>query len=202
MPRSAVWSLLVVLATVACGDPPPSRYPTQSFYAEDTRLGPDDQLDIAVYLGGGSQKVDNVSQVYGVSADGTISFPMIGTVAVSGRAPAEVEAEIRTKLADGYIVNPNVTVQVKEYKSKKVSITGEVRKPGTLTWRPQMTINEAVSEANGFTAMAKPNAVVVTRRDGEDTIKYTVPVERIFNNQYAQFYMRPGDSVYVPKRTW
>ncbi len=202
MPRSVVWSLLVVLAAVACGDPPPSRYPTQSFYAEDTRLGPDDQLDIAVYLGGGSQKVDNVSQVYGVSADGTISFPMIGTVAVSGRAPADVEAEIRTKLADGYIVNPNVTVQVKEYKSKKVSITGEVRKPGTLTRRPQMTINEAVSEANGFTAMAKPNAVVVTRRDGEDTIKYTVPVERIFNNQYAQFYMRPGDSVYVPKRTW
>lgn len=201
MPRSVVLSLVVLLAA-ACGDPPPSRYPTQSFYAEDTRLGPDDQLDIAVYLGGGSQKVENVSQVYGVSADGTISFPMIGTVAVSGRAPAEVEAEIRTKLADGYIVNPNVTVQVKEYKSKKVSITGEVRKPGTLTWRPQMTINEAVSEANGFTAMAKPNAVVVTRRDGEDTIKYTVPVERIFNNQYAQFYMRPGDSVYVPKRTW
>lgn len=201
MPWSVVLSLVVLLAA-ACGDPPPSRYPTQSFYAEDTRLGPDDQLDVAVYLGGGSQKVENVSQVYGVSADGTISFPMIGTVAVSGRAPAEVEAEIRARLADGYIVNPNVTVQVKEYKSKKVSITGEVRKPGTLTWRPQMTINEAVSEANGFTAMARPNAVVVTRRDGEDTIKYTVPVERIFNNQYAQFYMRPGDSVYVPKRRW
>ena len=73
-------------------------------------------------------------------------------------------------------------------------------KPGTLTWRPEMTINEVVSEANGFTAMAKPNAVVVTRKDGEGIVKYTVPVERIFNNQYAQFYMRPGDSVYVPKR--
>lgn len=201
MPR-IVAVLLVAACLTACGDPPPSRYPTQSFYAEDTRLGPDDQLDISVYLGGGAQKLEDVSKVYGVSGDGSISFPMIGTVAVSGRGPAEVEDEIRTRLADGYIVNPNVTVQVKEYKSKKVSITGEVRKPGTLTWRPSMTINEAVSDANGFTAMAKPNAVVVTRRDGDEIIKYTVPVERIFNNQYAQFYMRPGDSVYVPKRRW
>ncbi len=192
--------LLVALTAVACGDPTPSQYPSQRFYAEDSRLGPDDQLDIAVYLGGGSQRVEDVSKVYGVSADGTISFPMIGTVTAADRQPAEIEADIRGRLADGYIVNPNVTVQVKEYKSKKVSITGEVRKAGTLTWRPEMTINEVVSEANGFTAMAKPNAVVVTRKDGDGIVKYTVPVERIFNNQYAQFYMRPGDSVYVPKR--
>ncbi|MBK9034558.1 MAG: polysaccharide export protein [Myxococcales bacterium] len=203
MPRVALVLILAVSLIAACGDPTPSRYPTQSFYTEDTRLGPDDQLDVMVYLGGGAQKLEDVSKVYGVSADGSISFPMIGTVMVAGRSPGDVEEELRARLADGYIVNPNVTVQVKEYKSKKVSITGEVRKPGTLTWRPGMTINEAVSEANGFTAMAKPNAVVVTRRNDQDgVIKFTVPVERIFNNKYAQFYMRPGDSVYVPKRLW
>ena len=184
MPRIVALALALGLV-VACGDPPPSKYPTQAFYVEDTRLGPDDQLDIAVYLGGGA-----------------ISFPMIGTVVVASRSPSDVEEELRARLADGYIVNPNVTVQVKEYKSKKVSITGEVRKPGTLIWRPEMTINEAVSEANGFTAMAKPNAVVVTRRTADGVVKYTVPVERIFNNRYDQFYMRPGDSVYVPKRLW
>lgn len=201
MPRIVALALVVGLVA-ACGDPPPSKYPTQAFYVEDSRLGPDDQLDIAVYLGGGTQKLEDVSKVYPVSADGMLSFPMIGAVAANGRSPKDLEAEIRTRLADGYIVNPNVTVQVKEYKSKKVSITGEVRKPGTLIWRPEMTINEAVSEANGFTAMAKPNAVVVTRRTADGVVKYTVPVERIFNNRYDQFYMRPGDSVYVPKRLW
>jgi polysaccharide export outer membrane protein len=195
-----ILAVAVAFALVACGDPPPSKYPTQKYYTEDTYLGPEDQLDIAVYLGGGAQKLEDVSKIYGVSADGTISFPMIGTVAAIDRAPDDVQAEIRARLADGYIVNPNVTVQVKEYKSKKVSIAGEVRKPGTLVWRPAMTINEAVSEANGFTAMARPNAVVVTRRTTDGVLKYTVPVDRIFNNQYAQFYMRPGDSVYVPKR--
>jgi protein involved in polysaccharide export with SLBB domain len=199
-----VYSVLLVAGLIAgCGDPPPSNYPTQSFYVEDTRLGPDDQLDIVVYLGGGSQKLDNVSTTYPVSADGSLSFPMIGTVSVSNRSPGEIEAEIRTRLADGFIVNPNVTVQVKEYKSKKVSLLGEVRKAGTLTWRPSMTINEAVSDANGFTAMAKPNAVVVTRRTSDTNIeKFTVPVEKIANNRAPPFYLRPGDSVYVPKRLW
>lgn len=202
MHRIALALALLVLAA-ACGDPPPSNYPTQSYYVEDTTLGPSDQLDIVVYLGGGTQKLDDVSKIYDVSADGSISFPMIGTVAVANQTPQIVEQDIRARLADGFIVNPNVTVQVKEYKSKKISIFGEVRKPGTLNWRSSMTINEAVSEANGFTAMAKPNAVVVTRRAAEGTTeKFTVPVERIANSKAPPFFMRPGDSIYVPKRLW
>jgi len=202
MPRLAL-ALALATACAACGDPTPSNYPTTSYYVEDTRLGPSDQLDIVVYIGGGSQKLDDVSKIYDVSADGSISFPMIGTVAVTDHSPSDVEQEIRDRLADGYIINPNVTVQVKEYKSKKISIFGEVRKPGTLDWRSSMTINEAVSEANGFTAMAKPNAVVVTRRKVEGTTeKFTVPVERIANSKAPPFFMRPGDSIYVPKRLW
>ncbi len=197
--------LLALIASLAlfsaCGDPPASKYPTQPFYVADSTLGADDQLEITVFLGGGSTKVEDISKVYPVSADGALSFPMIGTVQASGRSTADVEKEIRDRLADGYIVNPNVTVQVKEYRSKKISIFGEVRKPGTLSWRPSMTINEAISEAAGFTAMAKPNAAVVTRRADEGaTEKYTVPIERIANNSAPQFYMRPGDSIYIPKR--
>lgn len=198
MPRILI--VLVVLLT-ACGDPPPSNYPTQALYLEDTRLGPEDELEITVYLGGGSQKVEDISKVYPVSVDGSLSFPMIGTVLAVGRSPSEVEKDIHDRLADGYIVNPNVTVQVKQYKSKKISVFGEVRKAGTLTWRPSMTINEAISEALGFTSMAKENAVVVTRRGAADTVeKFTVPVQKIANSVAPPFYMRPGDSVYVPRR--
>ncbi len=201
MPRLALLVLAALLALVACGDPPPSNYPTQALYLEDTRLGPDDELEITVYLGGGSQKVEDVSKLYPVSVDGTLSFPMIGTVQATGRSPGEVEQDIRDRLADGYIVNPNVTVQVKQYRSKTVSVFGEVRKAGTLSWRPSMTINEAISEALGFTNMARENAVVVTRRHDDGTVeKFTVPVQKVANSLAPQFYMRPGDSVYVPKR--
>lgn len=194
-------ALALIAVLGACGDPTPSKYPSQPFYAEDSGLGADDQLDITVYLGGGSTKVEDISKVYAVSADGSLSFPMIGTVEAAGRTAQDVETEIRDRLADGYIVSPNVTVQVKEYRSKKISIFGEVRKPGVLAWRPSMTINEAISDAAGFTAMARPNAAVVTRRIGEGkTEKFTVPIERIANNRAPPFYMRPGDSIYVPKR--
>jgi protein involved in polysaccharide export with SLBB domain len=197
---AALLAAAVVLGG-ACGDPTPSKYPTQPFYVEDATLGADDQLEITVYLGGGSTKIEDISKVYPVSADGALSFPMIGTVEASGRTAQDVEAEIRDRLADGYIVSPNVTVQVKEYRSKKISIFGEVRKPGTLSWRPSMSISEAISEAAGFTAMARPNAAVVTRRIAEgQTEKYTVPVEKIANNSAPPFYMRPGDSIYIPKR--
>ena len=202
MPVRALLVVMSLLALVAaCGDPAPSKYPTQPTVVEDSSLGPDDQLEITVYLGGGATKVEDISKVYPVSTDGALSFPMIGTVEATGRSPQSVEDEIRDRLADGYIVNPNVTVQVKEYRSKKISIFGEVRKPGTLTWRPSMTINEAVSEAAGFTNMARPNAAVVTRRAaGGKTDKFTVPIEKIANNSAPQFYMRPGDSIYIPKR--
>ncbi len=199
--RSCLVLFAALCSLAACGNPPPSNYPSQGYYLEDSSLGADDQLDVTVYLGGGSAKIEDISKVYPVSADGGVSFPMIGTVKAIGRTAQEVEDEIRTRLADGYIVNPNVTVQVKEYRSKKISIFGEVRKPGTLSWRPSMTINEAISDAAGFTAMAKPNAAVVTRRGVDGTTdKYTVPIERIANNAAPQFYMRPGDSIYIPKR--
>jgi protein involved in polysaccharide export with SLBB domain len=199
--RASLALVVALLSIAACGDPPPSNYPSQGYYLEDSTLGADDQLDVTVYLGGGSTKIEDISKVYPVSADGGVSFPMIGTVKAIGRTAQDVEDEIRTRLADGYIVNPNVTVQVKEYRSKKISIFGEVRKPGTLSWRPSMTINEAISDAAGFTAMAKPNAAVVTRRGAAGaTDKYTVPVEKIANNAAPQFYLRPGDSIYIPKR--
>jgi polysaccharide export outer membrane protein len=200
MPRFL--ALLIAVAVGAgCGNPPPSNYPTQALYVEDTTLGPDDELDVTVYLRGSSEKVEDISKVYTVSASGTFSFPMIGTVEAASRNPADVEQEIRTRLADGFIVEPNVTVQVKEYKSKKVSIFGEVRKPGTLSWRPSMTISEAISNALGFTGMAKEVAVVVTRRGSDGAVeKFTIPVRRNANNKAPPFYMRPGDSIWVPKR--
>ena len=202
-PLLVITALLAAVLGGACGDPPASNYPTQPFFVEDATLGADDQLEITVYLGGGSSKIEDISKVYPVSADGSLSFPMIGTVQASGRTAQDLEGEIRDRLADGYIVSPNVTVQVKEYRSKKVSIFGEVRKPGTLSWRPSMTINEAVSEAAGFTQMARPNAAVVTRRIGEQaTEKFTVPIEKIANNKAPPFYLRPGDSIYIPKRLY
>jgi protein involved in polysaccharide export with SLBB domain len=195
--------LLLILAVPACGlfrDPPPSEYPTQEVYAEDTTLGARDVFEVRVF------RHEEMSGEYSVSEEGTINFPEIGQVAVAGKTPAEIEKDIQARLADGYLVNPTVSVLVKEYKSKTVSVLGQVRKPTTISYAAGMSIVDAISQAGGFTPMARKNAVKVTRPDkrggGEKgtSTSFTVPVESIASGRAKQFFLRPGDTIFVPER--
>ena len=189
---------LVLLAAcsiaVGCGDPPPSKYPTQQSYVKDTTLAAGDVFEVRVY----QQK--EMTNKYRVSAAGTINFPLIGVVEVAGKTPAQVEIEIRDRLADGYPRNPQVSLLVSDYASKTLSVFGEVRKPGTLPFRDSMTIIDAIAQAGGLTPMAHKNAVTVTRVEQGTKKKYTVPVEKIGKGEAENFQVRPGDIVYVPQR--
>ncbi|MCP4447223.1 MAG: polysaccharide export protein [Myxococcales bacterium] len=187
-------AILILILAGSCGDPPPSEYPTQEVYLEDTTLGAGDIFDVRVF------QHEEMSATYSTSAEGTISFPLIGTVPVSGKTPSQLEQEILVRLADGFIVNPQVSVLVKEYKSKKLSVFGQVKKPGTLGFTEGMTIIEAISRAGGFTPMARKNAVTVTRETDGKQAKYTVPVDTIGRGKASNFYVRPGDVVFVPER--
>lgn len=194
-PASLRLTLLVAFAVpLACSDPPPSEYPSQEVHVEDTTLGPGDVFEVRVY------RQETMSGTYDVSVEGTISFPLIGQVKVAGKTSKQVEEEIRSRLADGYIVEPHVSVLVKEYRSHNVSVFGQVQKPGRLPYSHSMTIVEAISQAGGFSAMAKKNAVTVTRLEGDTKRKYTVPVEAIGDGKAPNFLLRPGDVVWVPER--
>jgi polysaccharide export outer membrane protein len=191
---------LSIIAMLACADPPPSKYPVQQVHVEDTTLGPGDVFDVRVY------RQDELSSTYVVSSEGSISFPLIGDVVVANKSPQDVERDIRDRLADGYLVDPQVSVMVKEYKSKKVSVFGQVRQPGTLSFAEGMTVVEAISRAGGFTEMARKNAVTVTRAQRAERRAtkqtYTIPVESIGQGRAPDFLVRPGDVVFVPRRIW
>lgn len=195
-PRSKILAIAVALLAPACSDPPPSEYPTQQAYVEDTTLGPTDIFEVRVF------RQKDMSDVYSVSAEGTISFPLIGLVEVAGKTPAEVESELRNRLADGYLKNPQVSVLVKEYRSKKVSVMGQVQHPGTQPFSDGMNIIEAIANAGGFTNMARKNAVTVTRIVNKKETTYTVPVSAISAGKAKNFLIRPGDVVHVPRRVW
>ena len=121
---------------------------------------------------------------------------------VCEKTPPEVEQVIRERLADGYIKEPQVSVLIKEYRSKSVSVFGQVKKPGTLPYAGGMTVVEAISQAGGFTEMARKNAVTVTRVTKGKKTNYTVPVESIGEGKADNFMVRPGDVVFVPRRMW
>lgn len=192
--RVAIATALSALGLLACGGPPDQNYPSEPVTLVDTSLGAGDLFDIRVY------RNEELSASYSVNAEGTISFPLIGEVVVAGKTPEQVESEIRTRLSDGYLVDPQVSILVTEYRSKKISIFGQVQKPGTLGYVDGMTIVEAISRAGGFTGMASKNSVKVTRIAGDDKKRFTIPVEAIGQGQAANFFIRPGDIVFVPER--
>lgn len=178
-----------------CGDPPPSEYPSQQIYVEDTTLGPSDVFEVRVF------RQKDLSGVYSIGAEGTFTFPLIGNVMAAGKTPQQLEKTLRERLADGYLVDPQVSILVTEYNSKKVSVFGQVKRPGKLRFAEGMTVIDAIAQAGGFAALARKNAVTVTRDLGEkEKETYTIPVESIGRGKADNFYVRPNDVVFVPKR--
>ena len=191
-----VLAIALAVGLPGCGDPPPSIYPTQQVYVEDTTLGPGDVFEVRVF------RQKELSGLYSVSIEGTISFPLIGKVDAVGKTPQQVESILRERLAEGYLVNPQVSLMVKEYNSKKVSVFGQVKRPGKLRFSEGMTVIDAVAQAGGFAALARKNAVTVTRVTDGDKATYTIPVESIGRGKADNFFVRPDDVVFVPKRPY
>jgi protein involved in polysaccharide export with SLBB domain len=184
---------LLVAVALGCGDPPPSKYPTKPLCVDDGAVGPADLLEIRV------AKQDQLSGEFEVDTNGVLSFPYVGIVESTGKTPIQIQSEIQTRLADGYLRDPQVMVRVKERRSKKISVFGEVKKGSTIPFTDRMTIVQAISEAGGFSPRAWENAVKVTRKAPAGSEEYTVPVKQIASGRAASFSMCPGDSVYVPK---
>jgi len=193
--RAAV--LAFTLAITACGGPTATEYPTQVVESVPSTIGEGDRIELRVFYGSNELK-----QEYTIGDDGTIAVPFIGDVTANGKSKDELETEVQAKLADGYLVNPVVSVDIKESVSKKLSVFGEVGKPGTLDVTVGMTIVDAISQAGGFTPLAKKNEVSVTRVEGNEKRRYTVPVEAIAENKAKMFMVQPGDVVFVPQRRW
>ena len=198
--RTLRFTLLTLALFSACSDPPPSKYPTQQVFVEDTKLGPRDLFEIRVF------QQPELSGEFEVSPECTITYPLIGAVEVCGLSPPQVEKKIKDGLMDGFIKDPQVSVVIKEFRSKTLSVFGQVKKPGTLPYAVGMTVVEAISQAGGFNEMARKNAVRVTRAELNPQTKksqkksYTVPVDSIGQGTASNFFVRPGDVVFVPRR--
>jgi polysaccharide export outer membrane protein len=171
----------------------PSSQP-QSRPTADVTLGVDDVFEVRVY------GEPDLSNVYRVTPDGSIGFPLIGKVPVVGRAPAEVAREIEARLGKKYLQNPQVTIFVREYKSRRFSVYGQVQRPGTFAYEEGITIIEAIAMAGGFTPMAAENDVQVSRAERGRDVTLKVRVVDVREGKAPAVRIRPGDKVFVPER--
>jgi len=132
-----------------------------------------------------------------VSSSGTITFPFLGSVEVKGKTPAEVEHLLKEKLGEDYLVNPQVIVTVKEYRSRTVSVIGQVNKPGNIALpaEQRMGILEAIAQAGDLAKSANKNRIEVSRNG--KTQKFTLDDLKKDTNPEKKFWLEPGDVVYV-----
>lgn len=156
-------------------------------------LGPGDVFEVRVY------GEPDLSGVFRVNQRGLLRFPLVGLVKVEGLTPTEVEDLLRRKLDEGYLRNPQVTVFLKEFNSKKIYVFGEVNRPGTFPYEANMSIIQAITAAGGFSKSAWKNRTNVTRIVNGTERKIQVPVEAIGEGTQKNFLLKPGDIIFVPE---
>lgn len=122
------------------------------------RIGALDQLSIIVY------RVPDLSGELPVDATGKITMPLIGEISAVGKTSAELAAEIKRKLGEKYINNPEVQVVVKSASSARITVDGSVGAPGIYPIAGPTTLLQAVAMAKGTTDDANPRRVVIFRQ--------------------------------------
>jgi len=195
---NVLYSLLVAAAVsshaaVATTQPSPSADPTLTTY----QIGAQDQLKITVL------DEPSLSQTYRVDSDGSITMDYIGRVRAAGATPADLQERVRAKLAEGYLKNPQVRVEIESYKSQSVIVSGEVRSPGKLPMTGAMTLLEALAAAGSPTSAASSELTVAhVRRPGSEARDAEVTQVNWRDLQVGKSVdvaLQDGDLIHVPK---
>lgn len=202
-----VWALCLSLILAACATthgPTAGAPPTDGIQAtavDAYRIGVDDQVQVTVW------RNPELGITVPVRPDGMISVPLVGDVLAGGRTPPEVAKDIQEKLS-AYVRDPQVAVILTQLRSheylSRVRVTGAVRQPVSIPYRPGMTVLDAILAAGGPTEFAASDRSELHRRSGGTATTYEVKLDRILNrgDLTTNYPVAPGDVITVPERTF
>jgi polysaccharide export outer membrane protein len=136
-----------------------SLLPSALFADADYVLGPEDEISITVW------DHPDLTRKARINIEGKISFPLVGELRVTGLSQLQVEKKLKEMLADGYIVDPQVSVQVTEYRSQKIFVIGEVNSPGAYPLTRKTLLVEAIAMAGGVKPEADQEIMIVRPKE-------------------------------------
>jgi len=159
----------------------------------DFVIGESDVLNINVW------KEPEISQSVVVRPDGKISLPLIGEVLVNGLTPVQAQTLLANKL-QSILTNPQVTVTVTEIRSRMVSVTGEVAKPGAYPLLVPTTVLQLITNAGGLGQFANKKGIFVLRTVGGKQQRFPFNYSRVIKGEKPEqnIQLHPGDMVVVP----
>lgn len=158
--------------------------------ADDSYVfGPDDLISINVF------GVPELNTRVRVSGQGTITLPLIGEVKVSGLTAAKLENYLAEILEKQYLKNPQVSVFINEYQSRKISVLGAVVTPGSFEMRGRETLLQAISQAGGLTPQASGRVIVISGESSQ-----VIDLDELMNTGAPRLNvpLKPGDIVNIP----
>ena len=156
-------------------------------------IGPNDLLNIFVW------KEPELSQDITVMHDGRITFPLIGEVMAKGKTATELKDAITEKLR-AYITAPEVTVIVRESRSRRIYTVGKVNLPGPYPLEPGMTVIQAISAAGGFAEWADTKNILIIRNENGKKVQLRYNHKEFMSgeNLNQNIMLKPNDTIVVP----
>lgn len=189
MKRACVlWLLVFVLCSTAA----------PALSATEYRIGVDDVVKVTVY------NHPELTAVERVNSEGAVMLPLIGEVRIAGLSVEQASKKISSLLADGYIVDPNVSVFVSEFRSQKIMIMGQVARPGVFTLSGNTTFLELLTLAGGLTREAGDKAII-KRKHGTDPVIQdqiiTIDLKKLIElgESSLDIELMDNDNIYVSK---
>ena len=166
-------------------------------YADQYMVGAGDVLKIEVY------DHDDLTTVARVNGDGTITMPLLGQLDVNRLTVSQISELLSARLEDGYIIAPQVSVFIEEFRSKKVIILGQVHKPGLYELQGQTTLLELISKAGGLTEDAGEKVILKRKptAPGYDESVINIDMKKLVEQGDASLNVTiiDGDSIYISK---
>ncbi len=155
-------------------------------------IGKLDTVEIRVF------REDELTTAGQLSADGTITMPLIGPVRMAGLTTDQAAAAITAKLKDGYLVRPEVSVSIEARVRRTVTVLGQAQNPGVfeLPVDRQLTVVEAISMAGGATRIANIKKISLKRRGGPVQM---LNLKDITSGKTADPTLRDGDVLSIPE---
>ena len=163
----------------------------------DYRIGPKDLLEIRVL------EITELNVERRVEDSGAIDLPLLGQFKVAGLTALQARAQLEDLLRAKYVNRANVSVVVKEFANKPISVVGAVTKPGSLSISGRFTLLQAISAAGGLDQTAGKRIYVLRRSDNGLSDNLEIKADDLFRGSTAMWNIPvfPSDVVNVPART-
>lgn len=191
--RLALWSAALAFVSACQAPPVPEAFRDETLEAEAYRIGASDVLAIRVW------KNPELSVEAPVLPDGTVSVPLAGAVSATGLTCAELEDLLAEHLAE-YIAAPEVSVTVMQANSRRVSVVGEVNRPGWVPLTATTRVMDAISSAGSFSVFANRKKVKVIRHTPNGDVEFRFNYDAYVAGRAPGHNIRlqSGDTIVVP----